>query len=103
MIDRTPNRVKSGKSVPGIVEVTDDAQIGRAIQDILLIAEANQKGEWEGMVICLRLKFQPSPNPLPLLQYRPHADPSTTPCKPRGSAQDNERRTLGLPAGGFCV
>ena len=53
MIDYAYDRVRAGKSTPGVVEVPDDVPIGKAIEDILLIAESSQNGEWEGLVIYL--------------------------------------------------
>jgi hypothetical protein len=48
-------RVRQGKSMPGIVEVADDLPIGQVINDILLLAESSEKDEWEGQVIYLPL------------------------------------------------
>ena len=48
-------RVKAGKSMPGVIEVPDDIPIGAAIEDILLLAEYSDKGEWESQVIYLPL------------------------------------------------
>ena len=53
MIDYAYERVREGKAMPGVIEVPDDVTIGRAIEDILLIAELSQPGEWEGLVIYL--------------------------------------------------
>jgi predicted nuclease of predicted toxin-antitoxin system len=38
-------RVRVGKSMPGVIEVSDDLPV---IEDILLLAEYSDKGEWEG-------------------------------------------------------
>lgn len=48
-------RVKAGKSMPGVIEVPDDLPIGSAIEDILLLAEYSERGEWESQVIYLPL------------------------------------------------
>jgi hypothetical protein len=48
-------RVKAGKSMPGVIEVPDDLPIGTAIEDILLLAEYSKKGEWESQVVYLPL------------------------------------------------
>ncbi len=53
MIDYAYDRVRVGKSMPGVIEVPDDVPIGKAIEDILLIAETSRTGEWEGLVIYL--------------------------------------------------
>ena len=48
-------RVKAGQSVPGVFEVSRAVPIGRAIEDILLLAECSLDGEWEGQVRYLPL------------------------------------------------
>jgi hypothetical protein len=48
-------RVRAGKSMPGVIEVPDDLPIGAAIEDILLLAEFSDRGEWESQVIYLPL------------------------------------------------
>ena len=48
-------RVKAGKSMPGVIEVPDDLPIRAAIEDILLLAEYSEKGEWESQVVYLPL------------------------------------------------
>jgi predicted nuclease of predicted toxin-antitoxin system len=48
-------RVRAGKPMPGVIEVTDDLPIGQVIDDILLLAEYSETGEWEGQVIYLPL------------------------------------------------
>ena len=48
-------RVKAGKSMPGVIEVPDDLPIGTAIEDILLLVEYSEKGEWESQVVYLPL------------------------------------------------
>lgn len=48
-------RVRKGKSMPGVIEVPDDLPIGTAIEDILLLTEYSDKGEWESQVIYLPL------------------------------------------------
>ena len=53
MIDYAYDRVRAGKSMPGVIEVPDDVPIGKAIEDILLIAETSQLSEWEELVIYL--------------------------------------------------
>lgn len=49
-------RVKTGKSMPGVFEVSRQAAIGVVIDDILLLAECSLEGEWEGQVRYLPLK-----------------------------------------------
>ena len=48
-------RVGAGQSMPGVFEVSRDVPIGRAIEDILLVAECSLEGEWEGQVRYLPL------------------------------------------------
>ena len=43
-------RVRAGKSMPGVFEVGRSVSIRTAIEDILLIAETSLEGEWEGQV-----------------------------------------------------
>ncbi len=49
-------RVRTGKRMPGVFEVSRKAPIGVAIEDILLIAECSLEGEWEGQVRYLPLR-----------------------------------------------
>ena len=49
-------RVRAGKPMPGIFEVSRDTPIGVAIEDILLLAEYSLEGEWEGQVRYLPLR-----------------------------------------------
>ena len=48
-------RVAQGLSMPGVFEVPQSLPVGRAIDDILLIAECSIEGEWEGQVRRLPL------------------------------------------------
>ena len=49
-------RVRAGKSMPGIFEVSRDLPLARVIEDILLLAECSLEGEWEGQVRYLPLR-----------------------------------------------
>jgi len=49
-------RVRAGKPMPGVFEVSRKVPIGQAIEDLLLIAECSQEGEWEGQVRYLPLR-----------------------------------------------
>ncbi len=49
-------RVRDGKSMPGVFEVGRNVPIGTAIEDILLLAECSLEGEWEGQVRYLPLR-----------------------------------------------
>ena len=47
--------VAQGLAMPGVLEVSTDVQIGRAIEDILLVAECTLEGELEGQILYLPL------------------------------------------------
>jgi hypothetical protein len=49
-------RVTAGMSMPGVFEVPRTISISAAIEDLLLIAECSQSGEWEGQVRYLPLR-----------------------------------------------
>lgn len=46
-------RVARRLPMPGIVEASRFVPVGRAIEDLLLVAECSHPGEWEGQVIYL--------------------------------------------------
>lgn len=48
-------RIFSGKPMPGIVLIPDHLPIGRAIDDIVLIATASRENEWVGRIQYLPL------------------------------------------------
>jgi len=48
-------RVRASRSMPGVFEASRDVPIGRAIEDILLLADYSLDGEWEGQVRYLPL------------------------------------------------
>ena len=43
-------RILAGKPMPGIFEVSDSLPVGQAIEDLLLLAECSEEGEWEGQI-----------------------------------------------------
>ena len=49
-------RVQAGEPMPGVFEVSRDLSLGRAIEEILLLAECSLAGEWEGQVRYLPLR-----------------------------------------------
>jgi hypothetical protein len=49
-------RVQAGQPMPGVFEVSRAVPIGRAIEDILLLAECSFDDEWEGQVRYLPLR-----------------------------------------------
>jgi hypothetical protein len=48
-------RVRSSLPMPGVFEVSLGVPIGRAIDDLVLVAECSIDGEWEGQVRYLPL------------------------------------------------
>lgn len=50
------DRVRAGKSMPGVFEVSRNVAIRVAIEDILLLAEVSIENEWEGQVRYLPLR-----------------------------------------------
>ncbi len=50
------DRVRAGLPMPGVFEVGEHLSIREAIEDLLLIAECSQQGEWEGQVYFLPLQ-----------------------------------------------
>lgn len=51
----TYERVEAGQEMPGVFEVGRSVSVGRAIEDIALLAECSREGEWEGQVLYLPL------------------------------------------------
>ena len=49
-------RVRADQPMPGVFEVSRSVSIGRAIEDILLLAECSLDREWEGQVHYLPLR-----------------------------------------------
>ena len=49
-------RIQAVQSMPGVFEVSRDLPIGRAIEEILPLAECSLAGEWEGQVRYLPLR-----------------------------------------------
>jgi len=49
-------RVRAGQPMPGLIEAGPEVSIAAAIEDLLLIAECSQPGEWEGQVLYLPLR-----------------------------------------------
>jgi Domain of unknown function (DUF5615) len=48
-------RILAGKPMPGVFEVSDSLPIGEAIEDLLLLAECSQEGDWEGQIVYIPL------------------------------------------------
>jgi Domain of unknown function (DUF5615) len=49
-------RTQAKRFMPGLFEVSRRVPVGLAIEEILLIAECNIEGEWEGQVRFLPLR-----------------------------------------------
>jgi hypothetical protein len=50
------DRVREGKPMPGLFEVNRKVTLSIAIEEILLLAECSDAGEWEGQVRYLPLR-----------------------------------------------
>lgn len=50
------DRVRAGKPMPGVFEVGRGVTVAQAIEDLLLLAECSEEGEWEGQVLYLPLR-----------------------------------------------
>jgi hypothetical protein len=44
------DQVREGQPMPGVLEISTDAPIGRVIEDVLVMVECSQDGELEGQV-----------------------------------------------------
>lgn len=49
-------RVRAGKSMPGVFEVGRTVALRSVIDDIVLLATCSEEGEWEGQVQYLPLR-----------------------------------------------
>lgn len=49
-------RVENGEGMPGVFEVSRSVPVGTAIEDILLLSECSEPGEWKGQVRYLPLR-----------------------------------------------
>ncbi|MBI1900118.1 MAG: DUF5615 family PIN-like protein [Planctomycetia bacterium] len=50
------DRVEAGQAMPGVFEIPRHLPTGDAIEEILLLVECSQEGEWEGQVRYLPLQ-----------------------------------------------
>ncbi len=48
-------RVLAEKPMPGVFEVSDSLPLGQAIEDLLLLAECSEEGDWEGQILYIPL------------------------------------------------
>jgi len=49
-------RVRAGKPMPGVFELSSTVALRSAIEDIVLLATCSEDGEWEGQVRYLPLR-----------------------------------------------
>lgn len=49
-------RIRAGKSMPGVFELSRNVALRSAIDDIVLLATCSEEGEWEGQVRYLPLR-----------------------------------------------
>jgi len=50
------DRVRAGKQMPGVFELGRHVPVGVAIEEIVLLAECSEDGEWDGQVRYLPLR-----------------------------------------------
>jgi hypothetical protein len=50
------DRIAAGLPMPGVFEISQDVSIGRAVDDILLLALCSDQEEWDGQVRFLPFK-----------------------------------------------
>jgi hypothetical protein len=48
-------RVNAGRPMPGVIEVAGTFAIGRAIEEILLVAQCSEEGEWANQIVHVPL------------------------------------------------
>ena len=48
-------RVSAGRAMPGVIEVAATFAIGRAIEEILLVARCSEEGEWADQIVHIPL------------------------------------------------
>jgi predicted nuclease of predicted toxin-antitoxin system len=49
------DRLRAGQPMSGVVAVGHQVSVGQAIEDLLLMAEYSEEGEWVGQIIYLPL------------------------------------------------
>ncbi len=50
------DRVRAGKSMAGVIEIRRKVPIAEAIEELLVLAECSQVGEWAGQVLYVPLR-----------------------------------------------
>jgi len=61
MVRYAYERVRAGRPMPGLFEVSRRVPLGDAIDDLLLLARCSRDGEWEGQVVHLPLRITRRP------------------------------------------
>lgn len=49
-------RVRAGQAMPGVVEVADDAPLGEALADLVLLMTATRDDEWADQIKFVPLR-----------------------------------------------
>jgi predicted nuclease of predicted toxin-antitoxin system len=49
-------RVRAAKPMPGVIEIRRKVAIAVAIEELLIVAECSQLGEWEGQALYVPLR-----------------------------------------------
>jgi hypothetical protein len=49
-------RIAAGQAMPGVLEISRGVPLAKAIEDLLLIAECSEPGDWEGRIHYLPLR-----------------------------------------------
>ena len=55
MADHAYHRVAAGDDMPGVFILNDRFPVGQAIDELLLLDECSEPGEWSGIVVYLPL------------------------------------------------
>lgn len=48
-------RIESGKPMSGVFEIAQSLPIGRAVEELVMLAECSRADEWDGLIIFLPL------------------------------------------------
>jgi hypothetical protein len=56
MVGHAYQRVKAGKTMPGVFEISRSAPIAVVVKDLLFLADCSKENEWEGQVLYVPLR-----------------------------------------------
>jgi predicted nuclease of predicted toxin-antitoxin system len=56
MLDFAYNRIERGLRMPGVIALTQDFPIGKAIEELAVLIEYSLENEWENQVVFIPLK-----------------------------------------------